>query len=230
MKANAPSLVLYFLACAITILFNLMETYTFAIYSKAVIVPSIFIYYLVTNNYRISGTKSLIFLFSFIGEVYLLMDNTYTETTPIICFLLVYSLILKFVISDFRKLSFNKKEVFQILGMLILISSLFITILNLKLEKLRFDFSVFIVYAFLLGILSLLSFSNFIAKPSYTFLNLILMSICFIISNVFYVLDNFYFPLMTFKIIENIAQIFSYFFMVNYFIGNDKSRAENIIA
>jgi hypothetical protein len=230
MKANTPSLILYFLACAITILFNLMETYTFAIYSKAVIVPSIFIYYLVTNNYRISGTKSLIFLFSFIGEVYLLMDNLHAETTPIICFLLVYSLILKFVISDFRKLSFNKKEVFQILGMLILISSLFITILNLKLEKLRFDFSVFIIYAFLLGILGLLSFSNFIAKPSYTFLNLILMSTCFIISNVFYVLDNFYFPLVTFKIIGNTAQIFSYFFMVNYFIGNDKSRTENIVA
>jgi hypothetical protein len=223
MKASTPSLILYFFACSITILFNLMGTYTFAIYSKTIIVPSIFIYYFVTNNYKISGTKSLIFLLSFIGEVYLLMTNLHTEITPIVCFLLVYSLILKYVIEDFRKLSFNKKEVFQILGMVILISSLFVTILNLKFEKLRFDFSFFIIYAFLLGILSILSFSNFIVKPCYTFLNLILMSVCFIISNIFYVLDNFYFPLVTFKIIGNIAQLFSYFFMVNYFIGNDKS-------
>jgi hypothetical protein len=229
MKANKPSLILYFFACTVTLVLNLTGDYDFAVYSNAMVVPSIFIYYLVTNNYRISGIKSLIFLFCFIGEVYFLMDNTYTEITPIICFLLVNSLLLKYIIGDFKQLNFNKRHILQLLAILIFISTLFVAILNLKLEKLRFDFLFLVVYAMLLGILSVFSFAYFIVKPSYVHLNLTLMSICFIISDLFYVLNNFYLPLSTFKVIGNVAQVVSYFFMVNYFIGNDKSRKKSVV-
>lgn len=229
MKANTPSLILYFLACSLSIVLNLTGDFALAVYSNAMVVPSIFIYYLVTNNYKISGIKRVIFLFCFIGEVYFLMDSTYTEITPIICFLLVNSLLLKYVLGDYKQLNFSKKHILQLLLIIIFIGSLFIAILSLKFEKLRFDFLFLVVYALLLGLLSVFSFAYFIVKPSYVFLNLTLMAICFIISDLFYVLNNFYLPLSTFKIIGNIAQNISYFFMVNYFIGNDKSRIKSLL-
>ena len=63
MKANTPSLIFYFLACALTILFNLTGQESLAVYSKAIVVPSIFIYYLVTNNYKIDLTRLEFFCF-----------------------------------------------------------------------------------------------------------------------------------------------------------------------
>ena len=56
MKANTPSLILYFLACILTILFNLTGHETLLQYAKSLVVPSIFIYYLTTNNYKIEKT------------------------------------------------------------------------------------------------------------------------------------------------------------------------------
>ncbi|MNX12561.1 hypothetical protein D3C86_423440 [compost metagenome] len=222
MKPETPSLILYFFSCITAIFFNAMGDYTFAIYSKGVLVPSIFIYYLITNNYKTDIEKILIFLFSFSGEVYFLIDNTYTEIIPIISFLLVYVFILKYVISDFKKIKLYKKDFSSILVAVLMILVLFFTILNLQFEKMQFDFSFIIIYSTVLGFLSFLSFANFISKPSYRFLNLILMSTCFIISDIFYMLDNFYFSLSTFRILGSSTQVLSYFFMVRYFIEHDK--------
>lgn len=222
MKPETPSLLLYFFSCVAAVSFNAMGDYTSAIYSKGVLVPSIFIYYLITNNYKIDLLKILIFIFSFCGEVYFLIDNTYTEMIPIVSFLLVYIFILKYVISDFKKIKLYKKDFSPILIAVLLILILFCSILNLQFERMEIDFSLIVIYSSVLAFLSFLSFACFISKPSYSFLNLILMSTCFIISDIFYMLDNFYFTLSTFRILGSSTQVLSYYFLVTYFIEQDK--------
>ena len=108
------------------------------------------------------------------------------------------------------------------LGVVILMAYLSITILSLKFEKMRSDFSILIIYSVVLSVLICISVVSYIARSTYVFLNLVLMAICFMISDMFYVLNGFYLPLSAFRLIEMITQVFSYFFMVNYFIGNDK--------
>ena len=48
------------------------------------------------------------------------------------------------------------------------------------------------------------------------------MCLCFLISDVFFMIDKFYLSLYAFSFIQVVAQIFSYFFMATYFIENDK--------
>ena len=188
-----------------------------AIYAKSIVVPSIFIYFFIENNYRLNFKKAAIFFFSFIGEIYYILDNNLTEVTPMICFMLVYILLISMMLRDLETIKFIKEKRTQILILVLFISVFILTILNLKFEDLQFNFSYFIVYGIILGIVTLLTFTNFILKPSYSFFNLVLMSICFVFSDVFYLINNFYFPLTAFKVLGISTQVFSYYFMVQYF-------------
>ena len=217
MKVSTPSLIFYFLVCALTIFFSLMGDDMSAIYAKSIVVPSIFIYFFIENNYRLNFKKAAIFFFSFIGEIYYILDNNLTEVTPMICFMLVYILLKSMMLRDLETIKFIKEKRTQILILVLLISLFMLTILNLKFEDLQFNFSYFIVYGIVLGIVILLTFTNFILKPSYSFFNLVLMSICFVFSDVFYLINNFYFPLTAFKVLGISTQVFSYYFMVQYF-------------
>jgi len=217
MKVSTPSLIFYFLVCALTIFFSLMGDDMSAIYAKSIVVPSIFIYFFIENNYRLNFKKAAIFFFSFIGEIYYILDNNLTEVTPMICFMLVYILLISMMLRDLETIKFIKEKRTQILILVLFISVFILTILNLKFEDLQFNFSYFIVYGIVLGIVTLLTFTNFILKPSYSFFNLVLMSICFVFSDVFYLINNFYFPLTAFKVLGISTQVFSYYFMVQYF-------------
>ena len=217
MKVSTPSLIFYFLVCALTIFFSLMGDDMSAIYAKSIVVPSIFIYFFIENNYRLNFKKAAIFFFSFIGEIYYILYNNLTEVTPMICFMLVYILLISMMLRDLETIKFIKEKRTQILILVLFISVFILTILNLKFEDLQFNFSYFIVYGIVLGIVTLLTFTNFILKPSYSFFNLVLMSICFVFSDVFYLINNFYFPLTAFKVLGISTQVFSYYFMVQYF-------------
>ena len=197
--------------------FSLMGDDMSAIYAKSIVVPSIFIYFFIENNYRLNFKKAAIFFFSFIGEIYYILDNNLTEVTPMICFMLVYILLISMMLRDLETIKFIKEKRTQILILVLFISVFILTILNLKFEDLQFNFSYFIVYGIVLGIVTLLTFTNFILKPSYSFFNLVLMSICFVFSDVFYLINNFYFPLTAFKVLGISTQVFSYYFMVQYF-------------
>jgi lysylphosphatidylglycerol synthetase-like protein (DUF2156 family) len=223
MKANRPSLVLYFVACVLTVLFNLMGQDSFMLYAKSAVVPSIFIYYFTTNNYKVDITKAGVFLFSFIGDVFILMNDEDSETGSVWSFLIVYVLLNMHLFSGLKKIKFDKTVVLSLLIVTIALVILSTTILSLPLDKMKTDFSIIIIYSVVLSILICISVINYVAKGTLAFLNLLLMSVCFLLSDIFYVLNGFYFSLSVFSLIEMTCQVFSYFFMVNYFIEDDKS-------
>lgn len=222
MKINTVFLFLYFFICLLTIYFSFMGENMLQIYSKAIVVPSIFIYYLITNNYKINFEKVMIFLVSFIGEIYFIVDNSLTEITPIICFMIVYLVLIKLIIRDFNKLKFINEKILQIIILVFLVCVFALTILNLEFDNLKINFLYFTIYGIVLGILTVLSFANFILKPCYTFFNLVLMSICFVFSDVLYLIDNYYLQNCVLKVLAISTQVFSYFFMIEYFIQDEK--------
>ena len=222
MKANTPSLIFYFTACALTILFDLAGQESLVFYAKSLVVPSIFIYYLTTNNYKIDLIKAGIFLFSFIGDVFVLMNYDDSEIGSVLSFMMVYLLLIIYLIRGFNNLKFNKSDILTMLGVVVLMTYLSVTILSLQFEKMKTDFSIIVIYSVVLSVLICISVVSYIARSSYDFLNLVLMATCFMLSDIFYVLNGFYLPLSAFSLIEMTTQVFSYFFMVNYFIENDK--------
>lgn len=224
MKANTPSLIVYFTACIFAIGFNFLGEQALVSYSKSIIVPSIFVYYLVTNNYKIDIIKGGIFLLCFIGDVFNFLNLNDSEIGALISFLFVYLLLLKLVLDDFRKLKFDKDDIAAILILIFLISIICITVLSLKFEKIQLDFSFYIIYGIILSLLSFFSIANYIKRGSYAFSNLVLMVACFIISDIFFMLNNFYLKLSVFSLTGIIPVVLSYFFMANYFIENDNDQ------
>ena len=111
MKANTPSLILYFLASILTIIFTLVGEQSYLPYTKSLVVSSIFIYYLTTNNYKIDVIKAGIFLFSFIGDVFILMNYDNSEIGSVLSFLMVYLLLITHLARHLKKIKLNKIEI-----------------------------------------------------------------------------------------------------------------------
>jgi uncharacterized membrane protein YhhN len=223
MKANTPSLILYFVVSILSIVFTLTGSESYLIYTKSLVVSSIFIYYLTANNYKIDLIKGGVFLFSFIGDILILMNYEDSEIGSVLSFLIVYLLLIIHLGRGLKKIKFDKIGVLSLISIIIAMIVLSVTILSLPFEKMKTDFSIIIIYSIVLSTLICISVIKYITKSNFAFLNLLLMSLCFLLSDIFYVLNGFYLSLFAFSLIEISTQVLSYFFMVNYFIANDKS-------
>lgn len=228
MKASTPSLIIFFVASVLAVIFKIFGHNTLVFYTEPIIIPSIFIYYLVSNNFKIAFLRALIFLLFFVREVFDTLNVSGSPMGSFSCVFLVYVLVLYFAIKDFIHLKFSYRDSLSIVVLFCGITAICYSVLNLKLENLDLDFSLYVAFGIILSILSIFSILNYIKSGSYAFFNAMLMCICFIITDIFFVLYKFYFFNYIFTLISIITQFSSYFFMVNYFLEKDKG-IENLI-
>ncbi|TRX21906.1 hypothetical protein FNW25_15250 [Flavobacterium franklandianum] len=153
MKLNRPSLILYFTACVFVVLFKVLEYDLYVLYLKSIIIPLVFMYYLITNEYKISWTKALVFLFCFIGDVFNLLNFDVLALGALLSFLIVNLLLLKLSYEDSKRLKFNKSDRLSIFVSFFFIAVISFSILNLKFEKMKFDLSFYIIYGIILSLL-----------------------------------------------------------------------------
>ncbi|PZX94618.1 hypothetical protein DOS84_03405 [Flavobacterium aquariorum] len=222
MKASTPSLILFFVTSALVVLFKLLNYDGLVLCGKSIIIPSLFIYYFVSNNYKITFFKGLIFLLLFVRDIFTTLNISESAMGSFICVLTVYILLLYLGQKDFKYLQFSFRDGFPIFILILGIGSICYSVLNLELENLELDFSLYVTFGIILSILSILSIINYIKSGSYAFFNAMLMCICFIITDIFFVLYKFYFYNYAFTLLSIITQFLSYFFMVNYLLEKDK--------
>ncbi|WP_396169904.1 hypothetical protein [Flavobacterium sp.] len=139
-------------------------------------------------------------------------------------FLLVNLLLLKLAIDDLRSLKFDESDRIPIVISSLFVLSIGISVLSLQYENIVFDFSLYIIYGIALAILNFAAITNYLKKSNYAFLNLMIFCVGSMISDVFFMINKFYAPLFAFDFIQVSVQVFSYFFMVTYFITNDQFR------
>lgn len=228
MKCDRPSLCLYFAACILVMLFKILRWDACMLYAKSIIIPLIFIYYFIANNYKITCLRALIFLFCFIGDIFNLLKFEISALGALCFFLIANLLLLKLSFDDFRNLKFDKNDRFPILISFLFIAAICISVLSLQFENMVFDFSLYVIYGIVLSFLIFISITNYIKKTNYAFLNLSIMCLCFLISDVFFIINKFYLSLFSLSFIGTTVQVFSYFFMVTYFLENDKNRLKQI--
>lgn len=226
MKASTPSLILFFITSVLAIIFKLIGCDALVLFFKSIIIPSLFIYYLVSNNYKVSLLKAVIFLLFFIRDVFNTLDISESAMGAFLCVLTVYVLLIYLAQKDFIHLKFSFGDSFSVLILILGIATICYSVLNLKLENLELDFSLYAAFGIVLCILSIVSIINYIKNGSYALFNAMLMCICFIITDVFFVLYKFYFYNYVFTLISIITQFSSYFFMVNYFLEKDKEAED----
>jgi len=224
MATNKPSLCFYISACFLVVIFKLLGLNSYMLYVKSAIIPLIFIYYFITNNYKISFAKAMIFLFCFIGDIFNLLQFEISPLGALMSFLLVNLLLLKLSFDDLRTLKFDERDRIPIVISLLFILAISISVLSLRYENIVFNFSLYIIYGIALAILNFVAITNYLKKSNYAFMNLMIFCAGSMISDVFFMINKFYLPLFAFGFIHVSVQVFSYFFMVTYFIENDKYR------
>jgi len=223
MKASTPSLILFFVTSILAIIFKLLNHDILVLYTKSMIIPSLFIYYLVCNNYKISSLKAVIFLAFFIRDVFNTLQVSESAMGAFLCVLFVYVLLLYIALKEFKGFKFDYRDTISISILILGMGAICFSVLNLKLENLELDFSLYVFFGVILSSLGVVSIINYIKSENHFFFNGMLMSLSFIITDIFFVLYKFYFYNYVFTLVSLITQFLSYFFMVNYFLERDKA-------
>jgi hypothetical protein len=188
---------------------------------KPIIVPVIFVYYLYQSDFKIRGTFTSILILSFASDMTSIFEIEKGQLFVIILNLAINLLFLKSFLKDYFKLnSVNFRQIIN--GSSILLSLLVIVVIcltlipNLSLGKMIY----YLFYGFILALMSTIAIYNSILNNNLKIFYAVVVSITFIITDVFYVLYNFYLPMKIFLLVNLGIQFTSYFFTVNYFTTN----------
>ncbi|MDY0986777.1 hypothetical protein SOM12_05070 [Flavobacterium sp. CFBP9031] len=228
MKPNKPSLILFFFGLFCTIIFDWREQDVFATYAKAIVLPAIFIYYLISSEFQMGKTEGLIFLFCFVGQVYDLMDVESSELGGVLSFLVVYSLIVTIFIRQHERIRLTKRDILPISIVVVFIVYLLISVLSLQLDSMRKFIVIYTVYGIVLSILSYFCFVSYITKGTHIALLMSLMAISYIFSDIFYIFNEYFSYSIVLVLIRDTTQILAYFFMVEYFLEKARIQKKTI--
>ncbi|MEN2488364.1 hypothetical protein AAYQ05_11255 [Flavobacterium sp. B11] len=228
MKPNKPSLILFFLALFCTIIFDWTGQDFFATYAKAIVLPAIFIYYLISSEFEIKKTEGLIFFFCFVGQVYDLMDIESSEIGGVLSFLIVYVLIVTIFIREHERIKLTKRDILPISIVVVFIVYLLISVLSLQLDSMRKFIMLYTVYGIVLSVLSYFCFVSYITKGTHMALLMSLMAISYIFSDIFYIFNEYFSYSVVLVLIRDTTQILAYFFMVEYFLEKARIQRKTI--
>ena len=224
MKANKPSLILYFLALLLTIIFDLAEQDFLAIYAKAIVLPAIFFYFFISNESKVGKTEAFIFLFCFVGQVFDLMDVEVSEIGAVLSFLVVYLLLLKNFIVEREKVKLSKKDILPVSIVVIFIVYLLVSVLSLQSDNMKKYNALYTIYGIVLSIMSYFCFVRYIVKGTHIALIMSLMAVCYIFSDIFYIFNEYFSHSVVLVLIRDVTQILAYYFMVEYFLERSKAQ------
>ncbi|MEW5675780.1 lysoplasmalogenase family protein [Flavobacterium enshiense] len=228
--SGKPALILYFTVIVLFMISIVFKIDELSLLTKPVIIPSIFFYYTQKNEGKMNWYYLLIVLIFFIGDMIVLVDleNSFRVIVPM--FIVSYGLFLKALIEDSMKIRLSEiksPHLFALLLCLFLLLYLFISSLDLLMEIQEGTVWLLIIYGTVLLLVGLVSSLNYIINPTRLSFLMILTSLCFVISDVFFVLKKYFLEAEMLDYISNLAQALSYFFLTRYFLL--KSVSKNIL-
>lgn len=193
MKVSTPSLILFFITSALAIIFKISGHEALVLLFKSIIVPSLFIYYFISNNYKISTFKGWIFLLLFARDVFNTLNMKESAMGSFFCILTVYIMLLYLAQKDFKKLTFSSGDSVSTIVLVLGVVTICYSVLNLKLENLELDFYLYVLFGVVLSVLCVITTLNYIKNNRNVFFIAMLMCVSFMITDIFFVLYKFYF-------------------------------------
>ena len=216
MKTNNPSLFLYLFASIFAIIGVVIGNELITLLMKPMIVPAVFYYYLQVKEGKINWLFLVILLSSFTSDMLVLFELPDGNIPIALLNMFCYLIFIYFVIKDvsLKKLSNIKFFYFAliVIGCFIILY----VVLGLMSGLDNFSNNLYIIYGIVLCVLaSIIGFNHLNQESDKTFYALI-MCICFITTDVFYAVYNFYFNLEIFIVLNITVQFASYYYMVRY--------------
>ena len=225
-KVNS-ALILYFIAFILYVIAVLIDSDNLELFSKPIIIPSIYYYYYISVRGKVNYLFSFSILSFFIGEILHLISREDFNISGLIFLLIPYFIILHFIIQDliyYLKKQKIKLNTFSFYIILMLLVYLFFNVLMMMIEESSFDFFIYALYGTTLLLMGVLAFVMQINYTNRTILYTGIMVACFIVSDLFFVFYKKLPDLIALKMINVVTQELSFFCYISYFIYRTKFK------
>lgn len=224
MKVNSPAFVLYLIASFFAIVGVASDNEFLVLLSKPVIAPAIFFHYIHIKRTVINWFFFAAIFCSFAADMIVMFQMPEGDVPIAFLNICMYVIFSCFVIQDIEKENINATRFFYFT----LIVGAYLAILYIVLDLMEsldsFTFNIFAFYGVILSILAAIIGYNYINRHCGRTFYALIMCICFIISDVFFAIYNFYLKMEIFILFNLIAQFASYFYMVKYFTSKSISQ------
>lgn len=213
--------------CVLYFFSSLFQFYSLELFSKPLFLPLLFFYYVKKLNDNYQYRVVIIFIFFYIGEMLVMFDIKEYYMISVSFFLIPYMILLYFVTKNLifllKNNGFNKVNfiIFFIFAFLVYFAiSIFLIIDTGSI----FEQFLLYLYGFVLLLLAVFSITTYFLKSSIVNLFLILTVIAFIISDLFYLFILKIEYNCTFKSVNLISQLLSYYFFSTYSLIQFKEK------
>ena len=223
-KVNS-ALFLYFAAILLYVVAVLIGSDNLELFSKPIIIPSIYYFYYTSVKGKISYLFTFSVLSYFIGEILFLLNQDDFLVSSLVFFGIPYIIITFFLAQDFlfylkiKKYDVNNISFYIILMLLFYLLYNVLSFIN---ETSQIEFSIYIIYGILLLVMGLLSFLIQFNFNNKAISFMVLMVVFFIISDLFYIFSKSTKDVMALKLINVVSQQLSYYLYVGYFVYRTK--------
>jgi hypothetical protein len=222
MKTNKPSLFLYLFASIFAVIGIVIENDLITLLMKPMIVPAILYYYIQVKKGKINWLFLIILVSSFTSDMLVLFDLPNGNIPIALLNMFCYLIFINFAIKDISLKYVSNIKFFYFALIVIGCFIILYDILGLMSGLDDFSNNLYIIYGIVLCVLaSIIGFNHLNQESNKTFYALI-MCICFITTDVFYAVYNFFINLEVFLILNVTVQFASYYYMVKYITCNSE--------
>ena len=226
LKVNS-ALILYFIGFIFYIIAVLIGSDNLELFSKPIIIPSIYYFYYISVRGKIDYLFSLSVLSFFIGEILHLISREEFNVSGLVFLLIPYFIVLYFIFQDLiyylkkKKINLNTFSFYVIVMLLVY---LIFNALMMMIEEKSFEFFIYFLYGILLLLMGILAFVMLINYNNRTILYTGFMVGCFLLSDLFFVFSKKIPDLIALKMINVATQELSFFCYISYFVYRTKFK------
>ena len=219
---NAP-VYLFIIASFLALIATIIDNEWLMILSKPMIIPSLFIYYSISEKKETSIELLAVLLIYFISDAVTLIHIEDATFYVMLLDYIPYVLLLKVVIQDAVKSGFCKNKFGLGIGLFgTLMLAMYFLLESLVVKESDFVFPI-IFYGIILSLYVTVSSYNYFKTDFSDVASFIFVAAVFgLIADVIFVITNMVFSVKALTYIEFAFQIISYFYIVAYFVDRDK--------
>lgn len=222
MKTRQVALILYLIACSLSVLASIIDNELLMLISKPAIIPAIIYYYLTTKKSSVEPVYIAVLLFNFVGDTIALLKFENQTLLLMIPFFMSYVLILRCIIIDVLKLKWDRTGGFIAVAIFLFLMYVLSELIGMFADTNPELVWPVIIYGIFLGGLSSLSVYCYATKISVHAFFMLMFVLTSVVSDVFYMLFEFIYKISFLNYFEFSAQLFSYYFLVKYFVLRSK--------
>ena len=218
MRTERPAILLYFVACILAVLATVIGSDDLLTFTKPIVIPAILFYFLSVKKAKFNIWYGVFLLLTFIGDTIILLALDNEMMYILVPYILSYLILLRFIIADVAKLPFSKTGFavgIFVFGLIVGAAFTLISFFDVQHQSLEIPV---LVYGFILALQAGLSAYHIHGSNSNMSFYMAMTALFNCVSDIFYVIFILIAPTPEFLPIDIALQIFSYYFVIKYFI------------